>query len=96
MQVFVKLSILVLVLLGIATVAAFAMGGFAPLIGIASGFLFLYYLALFLGAKYRGESTNKLLIYGFYILFLAPIVVLFIDAEALFEFLLQGVQFDMK
>lgn len=85
-----------LVLLGIATAVAFLLGGFAPLIGIATGFLFLYYLALFLGAKYIGKTESKPLIYGLCFLFLAPPVVSLIDAEALFEFLLQGVHLDMK
>lgn len=96
MKTFLNITIITLILLAITTVVTLSLGGFIPLFGIASGFLFLYYLALFFGAKFVGKTPNKLFIYGFYILFLLPIILFIIDAEGLFNFLLQGVHLDMK
>lgn len=91
-----KITILMLVLLAIITAATLLLGGMAPLLGIASGLLFLYYLALYFGIKFVGKTAGKPFIYGFSILLAIPIILLLIDAEALFEFLLQGVHIDMK
>ena len=85
-----------LALLALATIGTFLMGGLMPLVGIASGLLFVYYLAVYFGAKFVGDTPNKLLFYGLLLLFFIPIVLLAIDPEEFFEFLLQGGHFNMK
>ncbi len=85
-----------LILLAIITVATLLLGGFMPLFSIASGLLFLYYLAIYFGMKFVGEPAKKAYIYGFSILFVIPILLFIIDAEGLLDFLLQGIHLDMK
>lgn len=67
-----------------------------PLFSLASGLVFLYYLAIYLGIKFVGETPKTVFVYGFSILFIIPIALLFIDAEGFLNFLLQGVHLDMR
>ena len=90
------ITILMLVILAIITLATLMLGGFMPVFSVASGLLFLYYLALFLGIKFAGNSAGKAFVYGFSILFIIPIVLFIIDAEGMINFLMQGIHLDMR
>lgn len=85
-----------LVLLAITTAITLLLGGFMPLFSIASGLMFLYYLALFFGMKFIGSKVNRMLILMFSILFTAPIALLVIAPEPFLNFLMQGIHLDMK
>ncbi len=87
-----------LALLALVTIVTFLMGGFMPLFGIASGLLFVYYLAVYFGAKFVGDTPKKLLFYGLLLLFFIPIVLLAIDPDKFFDFLLHSadVHLDMR
>ena len=85
-----------LILLAIITSITLLLGGFMPIFSVASGLLFLYYLAIYFGIKFAGETAKKAFVYGFAILFLIPIVLFIIDFEGFLNFLMQGVHLDMK
>ncbi len=91
-----KLTLLMLTVLATATVAALLMGGFMPLFSVAGGLLFLYYLVLYFGMRFVTNTAKNPFIYGFWVLFLGPIVLTLIDPEAVLNFLLQGIHLDMK
>lgn len=58
------------------------------LFSIALGFLFIYYLLIYISLVILSKRKNKLILYIGYFLFLVPIVWLIIDGKSLFEFLL--------
>lgn len=91
-----KLTIVMLALLAIVTAITLLLGGFMPLFSVASGLLFLYYLALYFGMKFVGDGAKKPFIYSFALLFIVPIILTLVDPEAVLGFLLQGIDIDMK
>lgn len=91
-----KITILILILLAVAAVIFLLLGGFAPLLSIACAMMFAYYLVIYLGIKFVGETPKTVFVYGFSILLLIPILLFIFDFDGLLDFLLQGVHLDMK
>ena len=91
-------TLIILIILATVAIVTFFMGGFMFLFGVASIFIFLYYLLIYIGVRIitHKKNTNKQLLYTLYILVLIPIIWGLIDWESLFEFLLQGVQLNMR
>ena len=89
-----KLTTIVLILLLIAIIASLLMGGFMPFLSIAFGFLFIYYVLLYLVVKILENKQRYK--YVVWLLFILPILWAFIDLDNFINFLLQGIHLDMK
>lgn len=90
------LSIFILALLGLAGIISVFLDGFIPFLFIAFGFLFLYYLVVYLGLTFLYRKDNVFLKYVFIVLFCIPLAWALFNPEGLFEFLLQGVDVNLQ
>ncbi len=88
------LNIIILILLIIAIIVSFSLGGFVALLSIAFGYLFGYYLLIYLISL--TIKKNQLLKYGICLLIAIPIVWALVYPEGLINFLMQGIHIDMK
>jgi len=91
-----KITLIIVILLGALSLITLLMGGFMPLFSIAFGFLFIYYILIYITLNILSKRENKWFIYIIYLFFFIPIIWLIFDAENLLEFLLQGFHLDMK
>ncbi|MEM7084687.1 MAG: hypothetical protein AAF489_00805 [Bacteroidota bacterium] len=89
-------SIVVLILLALLIIVTLLLGGFMPLFSVAFGFLFLYYFLLFLVIQIFRKKIGGVTTYVLYLFFLIPIIWIILDIEGMIDFLLQGIDFDMK
>jgi len=89
-----KLTILVLILLAVCGIAALLLGGFMPMFSIAFGILFLYYGLIYLLISILKNRPQYTIV--IYILLILPLLWAIMDLEGFFDFLLEGIQLDMK
>lgn len=89
-------SIIMLILLALLIITTFLLGGFMPLFSIAFGFLFVYYLLLYVVARLFANKINSVTKYLLYLFFFVPIIWVIIDMEGMINFLLQWIHLDMK
>jgi len=90
------ISLIFLILIGVLSITSILLGGFMPLFAIAFGILFLYYLIIHILLKFYSKRKNNKGFYIVFVFFLIPIIWMMIDFEGLFDFLLQGIELDMK
>ncbi|WP_324027815.1 hypothetical protein QSV08_07680 [Maribacter sp. BPC-D8] len=83
-------QVLLLILL-ILIIIALSMGGYTPLISVAFGFLFIYYLIFYIFLIIISKKTNKVYQSISIVIFALPFLLALLDYQALFGFLLQGV-----
>ncbi len=91
-----NISLIFLILLGVLSIAALLLGGFMPLFAIAFGILFLYYLLIHILFKILYKRKKTRCFYVVFIFFIIPIIFMILDFEGAFDFLLQGIELDMK
>lgn len=91
-----NLNLAMLVLLIISVIITLSLGGFMPLFSIALGWLFAYYLVIFVVLVLLNEKKNNMLKYTMALLFFIPIIWGLFAPETLFNFLLQGVKLDFR
>ena len=89
-------TIVILILLALLIITTFLLGGFIPLFSMAFGFLFVYYLLLYVVARLFANKINSVTKYLLYLFFFLPIIWVIIDMEGMLNFLLQGIDLDMK
>lgn len=90
------MTVTVLILLVIATFGLLLFDSLAFILSIASGLLFVYYLAVYIGIKFAGETPNQVFAGCLYLLFSIPIVLLLLEPDHFLNFLMQGVHLDMR
>ena len=91
------LSVLAIIISFLVTVVMLMLGGFAPLIAIASGILLLYYIVLFIILFFtRKLNTPKYVAYTLFVLVLIPILWSLFDPYGISEFLMPNLHLDMK
>ncbi|WP_418603947.1 hypothetical protein [Hwangdonia sp.] len=91
-----KTCLVTLIILALATIITLLLGGFMPLFSIAFGWLFLYYLVIYIVLILLSKNENNILKYAMATLICIPIVWGLFAPEYLFDFLLQGVKLDFK
>ncbi|MFD1613913.1 hypothetical protein [Gelatiniphilus marinus] len=89
-------SLILVILLAFAAIAALFLGGFMPLFSIAFGILFVYYLFIYIALVLLSKKENTILKCIMVSLFLMPILWGLFAPESLFNFLLQGVKMDFR
>ena len=90
------ISLVFLILLGVLGFSSLLLGGFMPLFAIAFGILFLYYLLIHILFNILYKRKKKRYFYIVFVCFLIPIILMIIDFEGAIDFLLQGIELDMK
>ncbi|WOD43263.1 hypothetical protein [Hwangdonia lutea] len=85
-----------LILLALATMVTLSLGGFMPLFSIVFGWLFLYYLIIYIVLILLRKKENNILKYAMATLICIPMVWALFAPEYLFDFLLQGVKLDFR
>ena len=84
------------VILLLLAIACLLIGGFMPLLSIAFGLLFLFYLLVYGCILLAIRRQKTIYLYLAYVLFFLPLVWSLFDFEGLLNFLLQGIDLDMK
>jgi len=87
---------IVLILLGVLTLISLFMGDLIILFSILFGMLFIYYLLVLYVTNRLSKTAHKRSIYIVAVLFFMPILWMLIDVEGFFNFMLQGVNLDMR
>ncbi|WP_435624068.1 hypothetical protein [Flagellimonas sp.] len=87
---------ILMVILLILAIACLLIGGFMPLFSIAFGLLFLYYALVFAIVLLAIKREKNVYMILAYVVFFLPILWTFWDYESLLNFLLQGIELDMK
>lgn len=91
-----KASLTVMIILGVLSIIFLVLGGFAPLLSIAFGILFLYYLLIYLSSNVVAKRKSRILTYLLCFLFAIPILWGLFGFESLIDFLLSDINIDMK
>lgn len=91
-----KITLVIIIILLIAGIVIAFLGGFMPLFCIPIGFLFLYYLIIYIAIVMLAKHKNKLFIYICSFFILIPLAWLLIDWESLIDFLMQSVHIDFR
>ncbi|WP_291870415.1 hypothetical protein [Maribacter sp.] len=95
---FLKIStVIILILLFIATLVMLMFQNMVSLIAMPTGILFVYYLVVFFLISFLKERrSNQVLSIIVWLLFLVPLLWLLVDPYSLFELMMPKINLDMK
>lgn len=75
-----NIVLILMVILLIATISMSFMGAWMPILSVLSGFVFIYYLVLYILIRIAEKRSNKTFNYIIYFFVFAPLLLIVFDA----------------
>ena len=85
MKIVKKIVLVIMSVLLLATIIMLSMGAWMPVIAVGTGFIFIYYLIVYILIKFTEAMSNKIFNYIIYFLVFAPLVWIVVDAEGIID-----------